>query len=253
MAHTLVTIPFSHFCEKARWSLEAAGVAFREEGHVPGLHRRAVRRMGGKTSVPVLVLEDGSVLADSPKIVRFADSRAAGNRKLLPADGSARVEALALERRLDLDFAPHVRRFVYFHLLRSRALTLRLFSRRTPRFEQVAVGALFPVLRKAMRRFMRIDEANALDSRDRMRSIFDEIGTRIAVRPYLFGDRFGALDIAFAAFAAPIVAPVEHPVTPRDDEFSRLMPKAFTDEVDALRQSPAAQFVMRVYRDHRRG
>lgn len=253
MAHTLVTIPFSHFCEKVRWSLEAAGVTFREEGHVPGLHRRAVRRMGGKTSVPVLVLEDGSALADSPLIVRFADSRAAGNRKLLPAGGSARDQALALERRLDLEFAPHVRRFVYFHLLRSRALTLRLFSRRTPRFEQAAAGALFPVLRALMRNFMRIDEANALDSRDRIRRVFDDVGARIAGRPYLFGDRFGAIDIAFAAFAAPIVAPTEHPVTPRDDQFARLMPRAFTDEVDALRATPAAQFALRVYRDHRRG
>jgi glutathione S-transferase len=110
MAHTLVTIPFSHFYEKVRWSLEAAGTAFREEGHVPGLHRRVVRRMGGKTSVPVLVLEDGSVLADSPLIVRFADSRATRDRKLWPADGSARDEALALERRLDLEFALRVYR-----------------------------------------------------------------------------------------------------------------------------------------------
>ena len=32
MSHTLVTIPFSHFCEKARWSLDAAGIAYPEEG-----------------------------------------------------------------------------------------------------------------------------------------------------------------------------------------------------------------------------
>jgi Glutathione S-transferase, N-terminal domain len=44
---TLVTIPFSHFCEKARWALDHARVSFREEGHPPGLHRRAVRRVRG--------------------------------------------------------------------------------------------------------------------------------------------------------------------------------------------------------------
>ncbi len=52
MAPRLITIPFSHFCEKARWSLDVAGVAYREEGHVPGLHRRAIRSLSSSTSVP---------------------------------------------------------------------------------------------------------------------------------------------------------------------------------------------------------
>jgi glutathione S-transferase len=30
----LVTIPISHYCEKARWSLERAGLEYREERHV---------------------------------------------------------------------------------------------------------------------------------------------------------------------------------------------------------------------------
>ncbi|HEX3343119.1 MAG TPA: glutathione S-transferase N-terminal domain-containing protein, partial [Polyangiaceae bacterium] len=52
---TLLTIPFSHFCEKARWALDHTRVAYREEGHCPGLHRRAVKLASGKGgSVPVL-------------------------------------------------------------------------------------------------------------------------------------------------------------------------------------------------------
>src|SRR5690348_3529366 len=54
MANVLVTIPFSHFCEKARWALDHARVAYREEGHGPGLHRLATRRAGGRHTVPVL-------------------------------------------------------------------------------------------------------------------------------------------------------------------------------------------------------
>ena len=30
----LLTIPISHYCEKARWALERAGLAYREERHV---------------------------------------------------------------------------------------------------------------------------------------------------------------------------------------------------------------------------
>jgi glutathione S-transferase len=34
----LHTIPFSHFCEYARWSLQRAGVEFEERASLPGLH-----------------------------------------------------------------------------------------------------------------------------------------------------------------------------------------------------------------------
>src|SRR5215210_3065100 len=40
----LVTLPISHYCEKARWALERAGIAYREERHVQGVHRIAARR-----------------------------------------------------------------------------------------------------------------------------------------------------------------------------------------------------------------
>ncbi len=252
MSPTLVTIPFSHFCEKARWSLDAAGIAHREEGHVPVLHRRAVRRAKGRTSVPVLLLDDGSALDDSPAIVRFADAHAPDHRKLLPPDGPARDEALAYERRLDVELAPHVRRFVYFHVLGSRALALRLFERQTPRFEHRVAAAVFPLLRGVMRRFMSIDEDRALESRDRVRRAFDEVGARIGGREYLVGDRFGAVDIAFAAFAAPMVMPDEHPVMSPKDASDPRVPQALQDEVRALRETPAGRFALRVYRDHRR-
>jgi glutathione S-transferase len=254
--NTLVTIPFSHFCEKARWSLDAAGLTYREDGHCPGLHRPAVRRVGGRRSVPVLVLDDGTVLDDSPLIVKFADARAPADRKLLPADGTARHEAIALERHLDVDLAPHVRRFVYHYLLPDRAQTLRLFDLQTPRVERFAVHLAFPLLRRFMRRFMRIDALRALESRDQMRRVLDEVGERLADgRPYLMGDRFGALDIAFAAFAAPLILPSGHPGTGAWSEAlgSTLdaLPAPFAEEVRAAREGPAGRFAERLYRENR--
>jgi glutathione S-transferase len=34
----LHTIPFSHYCELARWSLQRASVEFEERASLPGLH-----------------------------------------------------------------------------------------------------------------------------------------------------------------------------------------------------------------------
>jgi glutathione S-transferase len=269
---TLVTIPFSHFCEKARWALDAAGLGYREEGHCPGFHRPAVRRVGGRSSVPVLVLDDGVVLGDSPLIVAYADANAEARCKLLPAGGSDREEALALERHLDFEFAPEVRRFAYFHLLPNRRETIGLFDVRTPGVERLALRVVFPLLRRFMKRFMNIDEATALESRDRLRRVLDGIDRRLSDgRPYLMGDRFGAVDIAFAAFASPLVLPRCHPAlgpwlesfeTPPEGgrataqaqdgrQGSLPLPGPFASEVSRTRETPAGRFAMRLYERRR--
>jgi glutathione S-transferase len=252
MPHQLITIPFSHFCEKARWSLEHAGVAFVEEGHCPGAHRIAVKQAGGRSSVPVLITDAGQVLADSSLIARFADDHAPSGHKLLPADDAARTDVLALEDRFDLELGPHIRRFIYFHLLPQKQQTMRLFEVRTPLRERLAARVLFPFLRRTMRRFMRIDEAGALESRDRMRRVFDEVGSRLADgRPYLMGDRFGLADLTFAALAAPLVLPAEHPI---HGPYPVDLPSVASDlasESQSLRDSPAGKFAARVYKDHR--
>lgn len=247
---TLVTIPFSHFCEKARWALDWARVSYEEEGHVPGLHLRAVARAKGEAgSVPVLVLDGDGVLDESPRIVRWADSRATSDRKLLPSGGQELEEALALERHLDLNFAPHTRRFAYFHLLPDRVSSLALFGIATPRGEHAIVRLGFPLLRRLMRSKMQIDADAARKSRDRILAVFDEMDARLADgRPYLMGDRFGAVDIAFAAFAAPVLHPPEHP-------YQRLaveqLPAPLAHEMRALRERPAGAFALWTYRERR--
>ena len=70
----LVTIPISHYCEKARWALERAGMPYREERHVQLVHRIAARRAGGGLTVPVLVTDRG-VLRESSEILDWVDER----------------------------------------------------------------------------------------------------------------------------------------------------------------------------------
>ena len=81
----LVTIPISHFCEKARWALARAGVPYREERHVQGIHMLAARRAGGGSTVPVLVTDDG-VLGESADILAWADERTPAHERLYPED-----------------------------------------------------------------------------------------------------------------------------------------------------------------------
>ena len=96
----LVTIPISHYCEKARWALERAGVAYEERAHLQVIHRFAVRRAGGGTTAPVLVCGE-RVFADSADIVDEADRRAPAERRLFPEDPAAAAGVRELEREFD--------------------------------------------------------------------------------------------------------------------------------------------------------
>ena len=86
MLRRLITIPFSHYCEKARWALDRAGVSYVEEPHLPGLHMGPMRKAGGKT-VPVLILADRALLAgDSAESWRTRTGTRPRRFQALPAD-----------------------------------------------------------------------------------------------------------------------------------------------------------------------
>jgi hypothetical protein len=52
----LITIPLSHYCEKARWALGRVALPYKEAPHAPLLHRLATMRNDGG-SVPMLGME----------------------------------------------------------------------------------------------------------------------------------------------------------------------------------------------------
>ena len=245
----LVTITLSHFCEKARWGLDRAGVAYREERHAPGFHALAVRRAGGRRITPILVTEDG-VIGDSTDILLWANDHAAKGRELYPDDPAARVEVLALEERFDEDLGPHVRRAIYFDLLPQRRLTLPLMTHGVPRHERILLPLLYGKLRQVMRSSMRIDADGAKRSVERTMSVVDDVSRRLADgRRYLAGDRFGAADITFAALAAPVVcAPGYGVPLPRVEE----LPAGAAALIRQAQDTPAGAFCLRMYRDERR-
>jgi glutathione S-transferase len=251
MTPILVTIPFSHYCEKARWALQRAGVRFAEEPHVPFFSRIAGRRRGVWHSVPVLATPTGTI-ADSTAILRWADAHAAPGRGLFPDGAEARREVEALEDELDEKLGPHTRRLAYSHVLPNRELLLRMVGESpVPRFEKLATRVSFPVMRAVMRRGMRIDAEGVARSRARIDEVFARIGERLRDgRRFLAADRFTAADLTFAALAAPILVPPQYG--------SALPPVAelaaeAQDEIARLRATPAGAFALRTYSEFRGG
>jgi glutathione S-transferase len=242
----LVTIPISHYCEKARWALDRAGIDYAEERHVQGAHIVVSRLAGGHGTVPVLICEDG-VLAESEAIVRWADAALPPERRLLLDAGP---EVLALCRRFDAGLGPDGRRLMYAHMLSHRELMLRYNDVGVPAWEDRALRTLWRLSRPFASYRLGLGPRTIADDTPRVRAEFDAVASRLADgRPYLAGDRFTAADLTFAALAAAVLVPPEYGTPlPQPDE----MPEEVASEVRAFREHPAGAFALRMFREERR-
>jgi glutathione S-transferase len=245
----LITIPISHYCEKARWALERARVPYRERAHVQGVHRIAVRRAGGGPTAPVLVCGD-RVLSESADIVAFADERADPERRLFPSDPAVADEVRSLEREFDAGLGPHGRRWMYDRLRGHRDVALAYNCTGVPAWERRAMPIMLPLMTRVIDRYLDISPATAAESEREFREVFDAVAARLADgRPYLVGERFTAADLAFAALAAPVILPPEYGVPlPTPEE----LPAGMAAVVREMRAHPAGAYALAMFRDERR-
>jgi glutathione S-transferase len=245
----LITIPISHYCERARWALERAGVDYRERPHLQLVHWLAVRRAGGGRTVPVLVCGD-RVLADSGEIVAEADARAPEGRRLYPDDPAAAAETRKLERELDEGLGPQGRLWMYDALRGRREIAIAYACTGVPAWERRALPIAYPLVTRVIDRYLGITPAAAARSEADVRAVFAAVAERLADgRPYLCGDRFSAADLTFAALAASVLMPPEYGVPlPQPDE----LPKRMAAVIRELRAHPAGAHALRMFRTERR-
>lgn len=253
----LVTISFSHYCEKARWGLDLAGARYREEGHLPLFHFAAVAlatrgardkaadSTSTRFSTPVLITREGERICDSTRILQH----------LCAAEGLSLYdppEALALDEKYSKSLGPHTRRFGYHHLLRDKH-TLRKFFWSLDNKVQAAGALLWqPVYARVLRKALRINADSAERSRQKILAVAGSVEERLADgRRYLCGDTFSAADLSFAALLAPCL------LVTREEGYRAAFPSieqtggplaAFASD---MRARGAGQFALRIYCEHR--
>lgn len=255
----LLTIPFSHYNDRARWALAHHGVAVRERRFLPGFHaigvRRATRpenrrgdRTGSPLATPVLVTDDGEVLPSSGEILAWVDERFGTPETTLYPEPHR--EAIAeLEAPLHDVVGVATRRIAYYHLLPRDELFGELVR------HNVGLGqrALFGVARPAVKRMLskrfggRSGYERALG---RLREQLALLDARLHGGGYLVGDRFTAADLTLAAMLAPVLLPLPQygaylpaPTESEADDFAEL--------IDEVRGTEAGRHAVRMYREHR--
>eukprot|EP00741_Cyanophora_paradoxa_P001664 tig00000498_g1615.t1 len=267
----LITIPISHYCERARWALDILAQAtgkktYVEEAHAPPFYKKPVRAAGGKRQVPLLALppSEDDVVEVSPSssgaIVAYADARLPPERRLYPEDSDEVVRVGELEKLFDEKLGTAVRTYCYGHLLApesARAADL-LYVCMTDRIESsferaVTWAAIYSgALVKMIRKGFNLTPESLAEARRTIEELFAAAGELLAKNGgYLVQPgRFTAADLTFAALAAPLFPELKGYAYGISERMGEL-PKGMVEETARLRATPAGQFVARMYEKHR--
>jgi glutathione S-transferase len=245
----LVTISISHYCEKARWALDRAGIAYDERRHLPAIHRFAVKRAGGRQTAPVLVCDDGTVVDESSDIVVYADARAPAGRGSIPADPATAAEARALADDFDARLGPATRLWVYHQMFDYPELVQVSMTDGVPTWQRHTFRYGNKAIAFAVAKVLNVNDENAIVAERTFRAIYADVDKRLADgRRFLVGDAFSIADLTFAALSAPLIAPPEYGVRlPTVEE----LPPGMRPTVEELRETPAGEHALRMFREER--
>ena len=279
----LITIGFSHYCEKARWALDRAGIPYHEERHPPALHYRALKGLGAGNQVPVLVFPSerlrsrasrsesqlsqpkdeaihwihslfrlrkhaGGALGDSTAILRWVDARTPADRALYPADIAD--EVAALEDGFDEVLGPHIRRVVYFYGLQVKPVMVWTATQGVGRLDKLLMPLLMPFADRFFGSKLGLSPEQIERSKAKVEATLVDVDNRIKDgRRFLVGDRFTAADLTFASLVAPALLPTNYgaPLPTRDQ-----LPAGYGAWMDDLAaRHPAVAFARRLYAEAR--
>lgn len=224
----LLTIPYSHFCELAQWSLDLGGVDYEHRAFLPGQH-----------ILPVLKVRIGS--EDSWDVAEVL-------AKFEPAP-------VDLKKKLDEELGPLSRQLAYAWLLKlkNRNVWNDLCSNGgTSWFWWFAGTRVTKILEDTFRPH---DAEAVQECEGRLQEAFASLAPEAEERlaRLAAGGRPGLADLAMAALAAAVVSPPQY----CRGEYAKAF-DALAAQDDAVRQSrdawhatPVGRLTLRMYRDHR--
>jgi glutathione S-transferase len=234
----------SHFNEKARWALDFKRLPHIRHSLIPGFHVPIVRRMTGKTTVPVLKL-NGEPIPDSSRIIEALE-RAYPEPALYPSAPDDRRRALELEDFFDEELGPYIRRWIFHVILPYPKFMRAAFVSHASPAAQLAHRAMSPLFGAIMRRQMNINPASAEVARGKTLAAMDRLERELRPSGYLVGDRFSVADLTAAALLSPLARPPEFPY-----KAAVPIPEPLAKIRESVSTHPAFRWTLQTYRQHR--
>ena len=243
---TIVALPYSHFSEKVFWAHDRSKVAYEVRHVFQGFFPTTLLEFAAP-SVPIVVGDPpGRVIKDSKDALNALSAE--GNAWLYPSAAVRKIESGFGDA-----FGKGVARILYHHLFTTNegnVLLRRMWKVGVSPLERLLVDPLYPACRFAMMGGMGIpgDLAGSIAAVD---EAFDCVTALLQDgRKYICGTPdMTAADVTFAALAYPLILPEEKAdvLCSWDDT----LPEALRAEVRRRRESPAGQFVLRLYTEER--
>ena len=250
MANRLITIPMSHYCEKARWALEYLDIDYQEERHLQGFHYLPSFRHAKSPTVPVLITPSAT-LKDSADILKWAHRNSKNSRTLYPKNPVLLTAVEQFERQMDTVFGPAGRLWLYTYMLEQIDVLLK-YSRihRIPDFEVNAMSIAFPFFRPFANWRLKMTPTSRMDAKLIVDAVLHEVAVTLeSGQDFLFGNEFSAADLTFASLAAPALLPANYGVAlPGLEE----LPIEMSDQIKTWRNHPAGIYALRLYESKRR-
>lgn len=239
--YTLLTIPYSHYCERARWALDYAEIDYQEEGHAPFLHAYYNHKVGAQRMVPALITPQG-IINGSDQILNFVHPFKSLYRPEL------KQSTQSWEQRFDRGFGIKSRVWAYIHLQHAPELLHAVLEQGSPQ-EYKLIKPLVPY---ALQRIIQFYKAYP----HRLRAVLRDLNALLDQcdfvlkdgRPFFMGETFSAADITLCALAGILVFPPEYGFAyPRLEKF----PEPMQSQIQAWRSRPVGQYILRTYANHR--
>lgn len=236
----------SPYNEKARWALDLKRVPHRRRSLLPGPHMGVVKKLTGHTQTPVLVLDDGTAIDGSARILDWLEQRHPEPR-LMPDEPAQREQVLAIQRRFDEDITPRIRRAVLDALLRRPRYFAAVFGEAESPLKQRLYSLIVPLAAPLVRKGNGISGPAAVaDGIAAGHEALDFVGAQAAATGYLVGDCLTLADITAATTLATLVRPANSPMQsphPLDPLFAEL--------IAPFQEHPGARWVREIYARHR--
>lgn len=239
--YTLLTIPYSHYCERARWALDLSQLSYQEEGHAPFFHAYYNRKRGAQRMVPALVTP-AKVINGSDQILRFVHQHS----PLYPTNLEASI--LSWEDRFDRVFGIKSRVWAYIHLQKAPEQLHSILQEGTPR-EYALIKPLVPYALQSIVSLYKAYPYRLRRVEQDLNHLLDQCDFMLKdQRPFFMGDTFTAADITLCALASILVFPPEHGFAyPALETF----PEAMQAQILQWRKRPVGQYILRMYANHR--